>query len=112
MTSSAFTPVRQASLRGTYNAMAFATVSGEAAMDLRVRKALQLVVAGLTGGKVPPLDAVSRAVNLSRSRVRHLFKAEVGTSFGEYVRPCDTVFTLNENNTWTILMEDQDRSGA
>jgi AraC family transcriptional regulator, arabinose operon regulatory protein len=57
-----------------------------AVMDWRIRKALQLVIVGLNKGELPPLETVCDAVNLSRSRVRHLFKTEVGMSFTHYVR--------------------------
>ena len=55
-------------------------------MDVRVQKVVELVVVGIKDGRAPGLDVVCRSVNLSRSRIRHLFKTELGLTFGQYVR--------------------------
>ncbi|MGH9959239.1 MAG: helix-turn-helix domain-containing protein [Pyrinomonadaceae bacterium] len=53
-------------------------------MDARVKKAISLIQDDLS--KDRQLDEVARTVNLSSSRLNHLFKTEIGLTIAKYVR--------------------------
>jgi AraC family transcriptional regulator, arabinose operon regulatory protein len=53
-----------------------------ATVDERIAMVLELMVTSQTGSV--PVKSVAAVTNLSPSRLRHLFKEEVGTSFHRY----------------------------
>lgn len=53
-------------------------------MDARVKKAISQIQDSLS--KDLRLEEVARTVNLSSSRLNHLFKMEIGLSISKYVR--------------------------
>jgi AraC family transcriptional regulator of arabinose operon len=53
-------------------------------MDARIARILTLIEAA--PGMLSPVDDLARGVNLSPSRLRHLFREEVSISLGAYVR--------------------------
>jgi AraC family transcriptional regulator of arabinose operon len=53
-------------------------------MEPRIYKAILLMTYDLN--REIPLDALARSVNLSTSRLRHLFKDETGLSPAQYVK--------------------------
>lgn len=53
-------------------------------MDRRVQFAIRLLQADLR--REPTLDELAHALNLSRSRFQHLFKAETGMPPAQYLR--------------------------
>jgi transcriptional regulator GlxA family with amidase domain len=58
---------------------------GTDSMDSRVTKILHLLVTH-PGGRQPRRSELARAVNLSPSRLSHLFKSETGVSIGSFAR--------------------------
>ena len=55
------------------------------AEDSRVRSVLELMLSGDQSGKVP-LEELAIAVNISESRLRHLFREEVGVPPARYLK--------------------------
>jgi AraC family transcriptional regulator of arabinose operon len=53
-------------------------------MDRRIKRVIELLQLDLR--RPPGLDELAREVNLSSSRLRHLFKAETGASPALYLR--------------------------
>lgn len=53
-------------------------------MDFRVRHVLRLIAEDLSRSLV--LAEIARAVNLSQTRLRHLFKAETGMTPAQYLK--------------------------
>lgn len=53
-------------------------------MEPRIQRAIRLMTADLR--RDVPLDKLAQSVNLSESRLRHLFKAETGVSPVQYLK--------------------------
>lgn len=64
-------------------AVAVASLAGRS-MDPRITRVLAYL--DTPPGLLSPVSDLSRSVNLSPSRLRHLFREQVSTSIGSYVR--------------------------
>src|SRR5437870_13415660 len=55
-------------------------------MDYRVHRSIEVMRSAVRDGQTVSPEAVARALNLSMSRFRHLFKHETGASPTAYLR--------------------------
>lgn len=55
-------------------------------IDPRVRVVIRRIAESVRGGQVVTFDDLARMVNLSASRLRHLFKEGAGSSLAQYLR--------------------------
>ena len=80
-------------------------------MDPRVRSAIHAMRAAAQHGRGVDLRELARSLNLSGSRLRHLFKAETGVSLMQYLRATrmEQARTLIET---TFLSVKQVRAGV